>query len=156
MSHFLGVGIFGIGLNRTDRGCWRLTLIRIKKRWIQTSGRLARSKFVIRDRHTNRILARWLLFPVSVWGLLCHFYMQKLNRPLLHCFVLGNCFIIVLRETIRVQVYVKVVFVRYHMDKGNALFILGFMDDNSKKEYRNLWRGIKLSFNSINSLLLLN
>ena len=49
MSHFLGVGIFGIGLSRTDRGCWRLTLIRIKERWIQTFGRLARSKFMIRD-----------------------------------------------------------------------------------------------------------
>ena len=66
------------------------------------------------------------------------FLHAKLNRPLLHCFVLGNCLIIVSRETIRVQVYVKVVCVRYHMDKGNALFILGFMDDNSKKEYRNL------------------
>ena len=26
MSHFMGVGIFRIGLNRTDLGCWRLTL----------------------------------------------------------------------------------------------------------------------------------
>ena len=27
MSHVMGVGILGIGLNRTDLGCWRLTLI---------------------------------------------------------------------------------------------------------------------------------
>ena len=27
MSHFLGVGIFWIGLNSTDLGCWRLTLM---------------------------------------------------------------------------------------------------------------------------------
>ena len=26
MSHFMGVGIFRIGLNRPDLGCWRLTL----------------------------------------------------------------------------------------------------------------------------------
>ena len=26
MSHFMRVGIFRIGLNRTDFGCWRLTL----------------------------------------------------------------------------------------------------------------------------------
>ena len=26
MTHFMGVGIFRIGLNRTDLGCWRLTL----------------------------------------------------------------------------------------------------------------------------------
>ena len=26
MSHFVGVGIFWIDLNRTDLGCWRLTL----------------------------------------------------------------------------------------------------------------------------------
>ena len=26
MSHFMGVGIFRIGLNRTDLGSWRLTL----------------------------------------------------------------------------------------------------------------------------------
>ena len=26
MSHVMGVGIFRIGLNRTDVGCWRLTL----------------------------------------------------------------------------------------------------------------------------------
>ena len=26
MSHFIGIGIFRIGLNRTDLGCWRLTL----------------------------------------------------------------------------------------------------------------------------------
>ena len=26
MSHFIGVGMFQIGLNRTDLGCWRLTL----------------------------------------------------------------------------------------------------------------------------------
>ena len=26
MSNFMGVGIFWIGLNRTDLGCWRLTL----------------------------------------------------------------------------------------------------------------------------------
>ena len=26
MSNFIGVGIFWIGLNRTDLGCWRLTL----------------------------------------------------------------------------------------------------------------------------------
>ena len=26
MSHFIGVGIFRIGLNRPDLGCWQLTL----------------------------------------------------------------------------------------------------------------------------------
>ena len=26
MSNFMGVGIFWIGLNRADLGCWRLTL----------------------------------------------------------------------------------------------------------------------------------
>ena len=26
MSNFMGVGIFWIGLNRADVGCWRLTL----------------------------------------------------------------------------------------------------------------------------------
>ena len=26
MSHFVGGGIFQIGLNRTDLGCWQLTL----------------------------------------------------------------------------------------------------------------------------------
>ena len=26
MNHFVGVGIFWIDLNRTDFGCWRLTL----------------------------------------------------------------------------------------------------------------------------------
>ena len=26
MSHFVGGGIFQIGLNRTDLGCWRLSL----------------------------------------------------------------------------------------------------------------------------------
>ena len=26
MSNFMGVGIFWIGLNRPDLGCWRLTL----------------------------------------------------------------------------------------------------------------------------------
>ena len=26
MSNFMGVGIFSIGLNRADLGCWRLTL----------------------------------------------------------------------------------------------------------------------------------
>ena len=26
MSHFMGVGIFRIGLNWPDLGCWRLTL----------------------------------------------------------------------------------------------------------------------------------
>ena len=26
MSNFMGVGIFWIGLNRVDLGCWRLTL----------------------------------------------------------------------------------------------------------------------------------
>ena len=26
MSNFIGVGIFWIGLNRADLGCWRLTL----------------------------------------------------------------------------------------------------------------------------------
>ena len=26
MTHFMGVGIFRIGLNRTHLGCWRLTL----------------------------------------------------------------------------------------------------------------------------------
>ena len=30
MSHFVGVGIFWIDLNRTDLGCWRLTL---KYKW---------------------------------------------------------------------------------------------------------------------------
>ena len=28
MSHFMRVGIFRIGLNRIDLGCWRLTLSR--------------------------------------------------------------------------------------------------------------------------------
>ena len=28
MSHFVGVGIFWTDLNRTDHGCWRLTLRR--------------------------------------------------------------------------------------------------------------------------------
>ena len=32
MSNFMGVGIFLIGLNRADLGCWRLTL-----RQLQTS-----------------------------------------------------------------------------------------------------------------------
>ena len=27
MSHFIGVGIFWIDLNRIDLGCWRYTLI---------------------------------------------------------------------------------------------------------------------------------
>ena len=26
MSNFMGVGVFWIGLNRADLGCWRLTL----------------------------------------------------------------------------------------------------------------------------------
>ena len=26
MSHFIGIGIFWIGLNRTDHRCWRLTV----------------------------------------------------------------------------------------------------------------------------------
>ena len=29
MSHFMGMGIFRIGLNRTDLGCWRLTLTKV-------------------------------------------------------------------------------------------------------------------------------
>ena len=28
MSNFMGVGIFWIGLNRDDLGCWRMTLIK--------------------------------------------------------------------------------------------------------------------------------
>ena len=32
MSNFMGVGIFCIGLNRADLGCWRLTL-----RWYKSS-----------------------------------------------------------------------------------------------------------------------
>ena len=29
MSHFMGVGIFRIGLNRPDLSCWRLTLSKL-------------------------------------------------------------------------------------------------------------------------------
>ena len=30
MSNFVGVGIFWIGLNRADLGCWRLTLTQLQ------------------------------------------------------------------------------------------------------------------------------
>ena len=30
MSNFMGVGIFWIGLNGADLGCWRLTLRRLR------------------------------------------------------------------------------------------------------------------------------
>ena len=35
MSHFMGVGIFWIGFNPTDLGCWRLTL---KRNWPEQPG----------------------------------------------------------------------------------------------------------------------
>ena len=34
MSHFMAVGIFWIGLNRTDHGCWRLTKIQLSDRLV--------------------------------------------------------------------------------------------------------------------------
>ena len=38
MSHFMGVGIFWIGLNPIDLGCWRLTLMEpLIKRQLATS-----------------------------------------------------------------------------------------------------------------------
>ena len=35
MSNFMGVGVFWIGLNRADLGCWRLTLRRILEFYVK-------------------------------------------------------------------------------------------------------------------------